>query len=342
MTPPTVAPKGRDVLLQVDRISKTFGTGARAVRALRSVSLEIARGEILALVGNNGAGKSTLMSICAGLLAADEGSVSLEGDCTTAHGGTPSRHLGLAPQEEALYPTLTTRRNLHYFGRLAGLRGAELQHRIEEVASQLLIGDLLDRTARDLSGGQRRRLHTGLALMHRPEVLLLDEPTVGVDIDARRGLLDFVRRTADLGAAILYSTHQLHEVEELGARVVVIDQGCVLAEGEVDELVARHAVPLAELRFDAEAVGLPDEMATSIDSMASAPGGSTVVVRVADATTNVSSVVELLDDTSRSHLVGATIRRPTFEQAYVRIIEEGRSTSGGTGASLVGSPGVSP
>jgi len=314
--------------MAVDSVTKTYRRGKSEVQALRGVSLAVHAGEIVALLGNNGAGKSTVMGIAAGLVAADSGRVTVEGQCVTDGGGRPSRHLGLAPQEEALYPTLTVRRNLTYFGRLSGLKGPELRSRVEEVAGHLMLSDHLDRRAGELSGGQRRRLHTGLALMHRPTVLLLDEPTVGVDIEARAELLDFVRATAAQGAAILYSTHQLHEVERLGARVVIIDRGRILESGSVADLVVRHAPPLVDLRFSTDRIDLPRDLLESLDEAGWTNSGQyRVVARLAATDTVVAHVVDHLGPGAQAVLQGASVLPPDLETAYRRIV---RASTGGS------------
>jgi ABC-2 type transport system ATP-binding protein len=310
--------------LQLTDLCKTYTSRAGSIRALDGVSLSVELGEVVALVGNNGAGKSTLMSIVAGLLPADSGTATVMGHVTTDNGGTPTHHLGLAPQEEALYPTLTVGQNLQYFGSLAGLRGAALQERSANVASDLLLADLVDRKALELSGGQRRRLHTGLALMHAPEVLLLDEPTVGVDIDARLQLLDFVRDSASGGAAVLYSTHQLTEVEQIATRAIVLDQGKVLAAGSVTDLVERYSPHLVELRFAADQVDLPEAMGDEVDLVRRTGSGElVVVVRVEDGSVMIADIVALLDEAARSRLLSAELHRPSFENAYVRITRRG-------------------
>lgn len=323
--------------LEVTRVSKTYRSGATVVRALDDVSVSVGRGEVVALVGNNGAGKSTLMSITAGLLSADSGTVTVMGDETTAGGGKPTRHLGLAPQEEAVYPTLTARANLAYFGTLAGLTGRELDDRVRTVAGELLLGDLLDRKAVELSGGQRRRLHTGLALMHAPEVLLLDEPTVGVDIDARLALLAFVRDMAQRGAAVLYSTHQMTEVEQVASKVVVLHEGRVLATGTVEEIVSHHAVPSAELRFTKDHDKTREALGERVLSLRGAGQDHTVVeVRLERSDTVVAEVVETLPGELRRTLVSAEIHQRSFEKAYVQLI---RAADGSLDPGLVSDDG---
>jgi ABC-2 type transport system ATP-binding protein len=304
--------------LVVSGVSKRFDRGGCSLLALDSLSVSVDHGEIVSLLGNNGAGKSTLMSICAGLIPADEGEVLVEGIKVTSGTRAGSPKLGLAPQEEALYPTLTTRKNLVYFGRLAGLRGKELAERVSKVASDLLITDQLDVQAAKMSGGQRRRLHTAIALMHDPSVVLLDEPTVGVDVDARNKLLEFVRRLADSGAAVLYSTHQLHEVERLGGRLVILDHGRVLASGTVEEVVSLNSKASAELVFDGRdpaVVEWPD-----VEEIASLDGDRVrVVLGIDSESVRIGDVVDKLSDSDRGSLVSATILSASLEQAYLRL-----------------------
>lgn len=232
-----------DALLRVDAVEKSYGGRA----ALAGVSFEVCSGEICGLLGPNGAGKTTLVSIIAGLRHADRGRVLLDGKQVGVDRG--ARHLvGLAAQETAIYPTVTVRENLVLFADLAGLRGADRAARIDEIAGILELDHLMDRLARHLSGGEKRRLHTAMALLHRPRVVLLDEPTTGVDVTTRQRLLAAVRSlAAEEGAAVLYSTHYLPEIEQLDASVVVLEHGRVLAQGTVSELVARLGVGVVEI-----------------------------------------------------------------------------------------------
>lgn len=226
--------------------------GART--ALDRVSLSVAPGEICGLLGPNGAGKTTLVSIVAGLRTADEGSVHVDGRDVAAGGPEARFAVGFAGQETGVYPTVSVHENLQLFGRLAGLRGRQLRDRIDEVADTVELTDLLDRPARHLSGGEKRRLHTAMALVHRPKVLLLDEPTTGVDVGTRSRLLASIRRlAAEDGCAVVYSTHYLPEVEALGATVAVIDHGRILARGTLEHLVGEHGSGAVELTFEGPA-----------------------------------------------------------------------------------------
>lgn len=161
--------------------------------------------------------------------------------------------MGLAAQETAVYPTVSVRQNLVLFADLAGLRGADRSRRIDEIAEVLELDALMDRLARHLSGGEKRRLHTAMALVHRPQIVLLDEPTTGVDVTTRQRLLAAVRRfAAEDGSAVVYSTHYLPEIEQLDASVVVLDHGRVLTRGKVTHLIERHGGGSVEIILSSE------------------------------------------------------------------------------------------
>ena len=235
-------------MLHVQGLRKAYGE----VTALSGVDLDVAPGEIVAMLGPNGAGKTTLVSIVAGLRRADAGSVEVDGLDALARTADVRARIGFAPQDTGVYPVVSVRRNLKLFGELAGLDRRTLRIRIDEVADALDMTDLLDRMTGSLSGGQKRRLHTALALLHRPRLLLLDEATTGADVETRNRILDLVRRMAADGSAVLYSTHYLAEVETLGSRVAVLDRGRMIAGGRVSDLVDSYAVPVVELVFTGE------------------------------------------------------------------------------------------
>lgn len=201
--------------------------------ALDGVDFTVEAGAVCALLGPNGAGKSTLVSIAAGLLAPDAGSVAVSG------------RPGLAPQEIGLYPSLTVRENLWAFAELYGVS----RRRAERLLEPFVLDELADRAAGRLSGGEQRRLHTAIAVVHRPRVVLLDEPTAGADTQTRSAILDAVRGLARDGAAVVYTTHYLPEIEELGADVALLERGRIIASGTIDALVAAHAESLVEITY---------------------------------------------------------------------------------------------
>jgi ABC-2 type transport system ATP-binding protein len=221
-------------LLEATGVVKRFGDTA----ALDGFDLAVEAGEIAGLVGHNGAGKSTFARVTAGLVTPDAGTVRVDGMNASRAADRVRPILGLAPQELALYPTATARENLFAFAGLYGLRRRDARRRIDQLAGALVLGDVLDRRVRDLSGGQQRRLQAATAMIHRPRVLLLDEPTVGADPITRDALLAVVRAAARDGAAVVYTTHYLPELDTLDATVAVADHGRVVARGSRAELLA--------------------------------------------------------------------------------------------------------
>lgn len=236
-------------MLSAREIRKSYG----GVVALAGVDLEVAPGEIVALLGPNGAGKTTFASIVAGLRPPDGGSVRIAGVDALRHPYAAREQLGFVPQELGVYPPLSVRDNLRLFGGLAGLDRRTTERRAAEVGALLGLEPMMDRPVRILSGGQKRRVHTAAAMLHRPAVLLLDEPTAGLDVEGRNQLLQTVRGLAAAGTAVCYSTHYLHEVEALGASVAILDGGRIIARGSLPALIAAHGTSAVELAFDGPA-----------------------------------------------------------------------------------------
>jgi len=222
-------------MLRISNLYKAFGD----VRAVDGLSLEIQKGEIFGLLGPNGAGKTTTVNIAVGLLKPDAGSVEIL-DHGSPENPATRRVLGIAPQALALYDELTGEENVAFFGRMAGLRGVRLR---EQVKSALRFVDLYDRRADRVStysGGMKRRLNLAVAMVHEPELLLLDEPTVGVDPQSRNAILEKVAALRDLGRTVIYTTHYMEEAQRLCDRVGIIDRGRLLALDTVDGLLSEH------------------------------------------------------------------------------------------------------
>ncbi|MFG2097488.1 ATP-binding cassette domain-containing protein [Streptomyces sp. NPDC048612] len=290
------------------------GVGKRygGTTALQDVGLDIAEGEIVGLLGHNGAGKTTLMSLVAGLLRPDAGEIEVRGVSVVRDPRRARRELGLAPQELGVYPPLTVRQNLRFFAELAGLRRREVRLRTEEVAGPLGLAALLDRRVSRLSGGEQRRVHTAMALLHRPKLLLLDEPTAGVDVATRAGLIAFVRELAAAGTAVCYSTHYLAEVEALDASVAVLDHGRMIARGPLRELVHRHGDGAVELTFSGEAphpLRLPWPVTRE---------GGVLRVRVNQPHLAAPEVLAALGESVR-HLVNLRVVQPSLESVFLQL-----------------------
>ncbi len=222
-------------LLKVERLSKTFG----ATRAVDSVSFEVHPGEIYGLLGPNGAGKTTSISMISGLLKPDAGEVFVAGTAFWSAPQTAKRIMGVVPQELAIYEELSGRENLEFWGRMAGLSARDAKARTTELLAALTLTDRAKDAVKNYSGGMKRRINLGCALLHRPKLLLLDEPTVGIDPQARLNILEFIRNLRATGTAILYTTHYLEEAESLCQRIGIIDHGRLLAEGTLSELQER-------------------------------------------------------------------------------------------------------
>lgn len=207
-------------MLIAEGLAKSYG----GVRALDGFDLTVGPGEVTGLIGHNGAGKTTFVEVVTGLVRPDAGRVTLGGA------------FGVAPQEPALYPGATLAENLRLFGALAGLRRPALRRAVSAVADELMLGGVLDRPTGLLSGGQRRRAQAAVALIADPPLLLLDEPTAGADPETRTALLDAVRRRAAAGTAVLYTTHYLPELADLGATLAVARAGRIVARGTREAL----------------------------------------------------------------------------------------------------------
>ena len=233
-------------MLVLDHITKRYGS----LTALNEVSLQISRGEFFGLLGPNGAGKSTLMSLIAGLRSPDAGTLTLDGAALSSADAAGRRALGLVPQHIALYQELSADQNLRTFGQLYGLRGALLRERIEEALDAVQLADRRKHQVKTFSGGMQRRLNLAAALLHRPKLLLCDEPTVGVDPQSRNAIFEYLERLNREGLTIIYSTHYMEEATRLCSRIGIIDHGKILALGTLDELLTR--LPFEEeIRFPA-------------------------------------------------------------------------------------------
>ncbi|MBI3862356.1 MAG: ABC transporter ATP-binding protein [Planctomycetia bacterium] len=246
-------------LLEVSHLKKSYGGKV----VVDDLAFSVDQGEIFGLLGPNGAGKSTAMMMIAGLHLPDAGEIRIDGE----PGGVmpPSRKhvLGLVPQELAIYPDLSGRENLEFFGEIYGLRSARLQERVNHVLDQIELNEHAGRPVRTFSGGMKRRLNFGAGLLHEPQLVILDEPTVGVDPQSRSHLLKSVRRLADSGVAVIFATHYMEEAQELCDRVAIIDHGRMLKCGPPQELLdAAHAN--VHLRVHAE----PDHLGDALRGVA--------------------------------------------------------------------------
>ena len=227
-------------LLEVCNLRKTFGN----LVAVEDVSFSVAAGEVFGLLGPNGAGKSTTMNMVVGLLAPDSGVIRLDGCELAPNNRELRKNLGVVPQDLAIYPDLTARENLDFFGRLYGIKGRTLKERIDDALERTGLTARANDRAETFSGGMKRRLNFGVALLHRPRLMILDEPTVGVDPQSRAHLLDCVRALSAEGVAAVYASHYMEEVESLCKRVAIVDRGRVLACDHLQTLLGKLSADL--------------------------------------------------------------------------------------------------
>jgi ABC-2 type transport system ATP-binding protein len=302
--------------LDVRGVQKQFGSFA----ALRGASFAVERGELFGLLGPNGAGKTTLLSIIACLADATSGEVRLDGEPLHRQRLDQRRSIGIATQDLALYTELTGRENLTFFGKLYGLRGVELSRRVDEVLELVALQDRANDRAGAYSGGMKRRLNLGVAVMHRPRLLLLDEPTTGVDPQSRNHIFERVRALNAAGLTVIYTSHYMEEVEALCPRLAIVDHGQVIA---CDRLKTLKGLVEGQVRsrwrgrLDAIALGLASLKSGRVESIA----GDSVVIAAADPEAGAVEMVNAMRAVD-VELVELSIVQPTLEQVFLRLTEK--------------------
>ena len=220
------------LLLNVDGLTKSYGQR----RAVDGVSFQVHAGQTVGLIGPNGAGKSTTVSMICGLLRADSGEVLIDGQRVGQGNSAVKQKIGLVPQDLAIYEELSARENLKLFGALYGLKGAKLKTRCDEVLALVNLEDRAADKPSTFSGGMKRRLNIAAGLLHDPQLLILDEPTVGVDPQSRNAIFDSLEVLKRQGRTLIYTSHYMEEVEQICTRIAIIDHGRVLASGTTEEL----------------------------------------------------------------------------------------------------------
>ena len=295
--------------LEIDSVVKRFGD----VTAVAGISLEVRERACLGLLGPNGAGKTTLIRSIVGRVRPDSGGVRVFGE--PANSAAARRELGWVPQDLALYPLLTARENLDAFGRYQGLHGKPLRDAIAWCLEWASLADRAEAIVKTLSGGMRRRLNMAAGLIHRPRVVLLDEPTVGVDPQSRNHIFEMVEGLRGAGATVIYTTHYMEEAERLCDRIAIVDHGRVIAEGSKEELVARSFGTRSDvlMRLD-----------RAVDKAAewTAARGGTYREGVAHFPVDKpAEIAALLDAAARDGLnvIDLVLRRPNLESVFLKL-----------------------
>ncbi len=304
-----------DLVLECRDLHKRFGTTV----AVEGVSLQVSAGETYGLLGPNGAGKTTTISMICGLLEADAGEVVVAGQRLTTRSVEAKAAIGYVPQELAIYPDLTARENLRFFAQLYGMAPGRSRVRVAEVLDVIGLADRADDQARTYSGGMQRRLNIGIGLLHRPRLLILDEPTVGVDPQSRNAILESVEHLSSEGMAVLYTTHYMEEAERLCDRIGIVDLGQVKAEGTRAELVALVG------QHDRVVIEASGGLERAADAMASLPGvvaasaadGSLALI-VDDARTLLPELLRAATDAGAA-VRGVDVDQPDLEAVFLHL-----------------------
>ncbi len=304
-----------DQAIQVQDLRKAFG----AIQAVDGVSFSVARGEIFSLLGPNGAGKTTTISMLSGLLRPDSGDATLLGNSVRRQAAQARAVLGVVPQEVALYMDLSARENLSFWGKMYNLRGKALSRRVDEVLEIIGLTDRQKGRLGSFSGGMKRRVNIGVALLHKPPVVIMDEPTVGIDPQSRRHILDAVKELRGQGMTVLYTTHYMEEAEELSDRIAIMDKGRIIACGTSAELVRLIGQDTRiELALNVESARVLDlwRAVEGIRGVSAEDGHITVLA--ADSNAVLPKLFETAA-TRGARITSVEIREPNLEAVFLHL-----------------------
>jgi ABC-2 type transport system ATP-binding protein len=305
-------------IVEVRDLRKSFGE----LTAVDGVSLDIERGEIFGLLGPNGAGKTTMISMISCLLAPDSGDVLVDGHSVLSRSIDARRVLGVVPQEIALYPTLTAAENLRFWGRMYGLGGSVLEEAVEYGLAMAGLADKARVRVETFSGGMKRRINIAAGVLHRPRVLLMDEPTVGIDPQSRNHILDTVRELNREGMTVVYTSHYMEEVEALCDRIAIVDRGRAIALGTLGEL--RSLVGDEDrIRIDLGEVGDTVGSEEGDGAVSGSDASSTQPPELAEETETALQAVRSVAGVTRAEMVGSSLEifAPDAAGVLGRIVE---------------------
>jgi ABC-type multidrug transport system ATPase subunit/nucleoside-diphosphate-sugar epimerase len=304
-------------ILEVIDVRKRYGNTV----ALEGVSFQIAEGEMFGLLGPNGAGKTTLLSIVSSLLEADSGEVRILGHKLVPQDRDLRRLIGIVPQDLAIYGELTAHENLAFFGSLYGLRASELEHRITDILQAIGLSERADDRAEGFSGGMKRRLNLGAALVHQPRLLLLDEPTTGVDPQSRNHIFEEVRRLNDNGVTIVYTSHYMEEVEALCRRIGIIDHGRLIACDSLSDLL-KQMNGLIRFRVKDMPSTLFDRLQQLPDARLARQEGRTLDLECRDVQATLLRLVSILQEL-HLELTRLDLQEPNLERVFLQLTGRG-------------------
>lgn len=305
------------LIIEAQRLSKQFVPDQPA--AVKDFSLSIQAGEIFSLLGPNGAGKTTTISMLCGLLKPTGGTALIDGHDINADALAAKQAIGLIPQDIALYPTLSARQNLRFWGEMYGLSGKILSNRIEEVLEKIGLTNRADDKIQTYSGGMKRRVNIGAGLLHKPKIVFMDEPTVGIDPQSRRAILDMTKQLNAEGMAVLYTTHYMEEAQELSDRIGIMDNGELIALGTLDELtqtVGQADTVVLEINEGIE--GIAQTLATLPGVRQAVRKEAEITLLVDDANHQLPDIITTITATG-AHIAGIDIQEPNLEAVFLHL-----------------------
>ncbi len=302
-------------IVTVDGLAKRFGD----LVAVDHVSFSIAEGEIFGLLGPNGAGKTTTISMISCLIDPTEGDASVAGSSIRSEPLAVKRALGVVPQEIALYPTLSAAENLAFWGRMYGLSGAELKHAVDDALELAGLADRAKERVEKYSGGMKRRINIAAGVLHKPQVLLMDEPTVGIDPQSRNHILETVKELNEAGVTVLYTSHYMEEVEFLCDRIAIMDHGRIIAMGTLNELrdvVGGMDVITVSVENVSDDVLEQVRASEGITKADRSDGGLTVLT--ASSGSVLGKLVATLESEG-AHVTSVTVAEPDLESVFLHL-----------------------
>jgi linearmycin/streptolysin S transport system ATP-binding protein len=301
--------------IEINELYKAFGE----TKAVAGASFEVQKGEIFSLLGPNGAGKTTTLSMLSGLLRPDDGDALILGHSIRRDAMGVKSVLGVVPQEIALYEDLSAGENLSFWGKMYGLRGSVLKARVDEVLEVIGLTDRSKEYVKKYSGGMKRRVNIGVALLHKPKIIFMDEPTVGIDPQSRRSILDSVLKLKEEGTTVLYTTHYMEEAQELSDHIAIMDQGKMIASGTHAELVQIVGAT------DRIIVTINTESARVIESWKAEKGvrqisaeDGTVIILADDSNRVLPHLFERAAD-NKVRITSVSVQEPNLESVFLHL-----------------------
>lgn len=302
--------------VEIKNITKRFDDKL----AVDNVSLNIEKGELYGLIGPNGAGKTTLISMICGLTSIDSGEIKVDGHPVTKQALEAKKKIGLVPQEIALYESLSAMDNLEFWGRMYGLRGKLLKERIDEILEATELKDRAKEKVSHYSGGMKRRLNIACAVMHHPEIIIMDEPTVGIDPQSRNHILEFTRKlNRENGSTVIYTSHYMEEVEQLCTKVAIIDNGKIITSGTQDEI---KKMVMNEEKIEINVSNYSPETGLKLNKLSEVRGvdykDSKLTIVMKNSEANLQDIIKLLF-MDNVKIRDISIKTPNLETVFLSL-----------------------